>query len=85
MIRRTLIGLVAALVASAVHAQVPAPVAPPTAAKPHPRVKLETAQGAIVIALYPDKGPITVPNHRKYVDRGLENGGTVYRASRTPG
>ena len=88
MIRRTLIGLAAALVATAVQAQVPAPVASPTvppAIKPHPRVKLETAQGVIVIELFPDKAPITVANYLKYVDRGLFNGATFYRASRPPG
>lgn len=79
MIRRTLIGLAAALAASAALAQ-----APPVP-KPYPRVKLETAHGAIIVELYPDKAPITVANYLRYVDRGLFNGATFYRASRPPG
>lgn len=93
MLRRTLLGLTAALALSAaaqaavVQAQTPGvgptPVAP--VAKPYPRVKLETAQGVIVVELYPDKAPITVANYLKYVDRGLFNGATFYRASRPAG
>ena len=89
MLRRSLIGLTAALIATtAVRAQAPAPeIAPMTAPapKPGPRVKLETAQGVIVIELYPAKAPITVANYLRYVDRGLFNGATFYRASRPPG
>ena len=89
MLRRTLIGLCAAFAATAVQAQTP-PAAPPAAptpapAKPNPRVKLETAQGGIVIELFADKAPVTVANYLKYVDRGLYNGATFYRASRPPG
>ena len=88
MLRRTLIGLCAAAALSAsAQAQTPAPATapPPPAAKPNPRVKLETALGAIVIELYPAKAPITVANYLKYVDRGLYNGASFYRASRPPG
>ena len=92
MLRRTLIGFTAALAATtAVQAQTPAPEVAPTVAptlptaKPRPRVKLETPQGVIVIELYPDKAPITVANYLRYVDRGLFNGATFYRASRPPG
>ena len=68
----------------------PAPDAAPTPAptppaKPNPKVKIETALGAIVVELYADKAPITVANYLKYVDRGLFNGATFYRASRPPG
>jgi peptidyl-prolyl cis-trans isomerase A (cyclophilin A) len=81
MLRRTLLGLSAAVaVATLAQAQEPAP-----AAKPNPRVKIETAQGAIVVELYPDRAPITVANYLRYVDRGLFNGATFYRASRPPG
>jgi len=85
MLRRTLLGLAAAFAVSAAQAQ-PAPAsAPTTAAKPNPRVKIETAQGNIVVELYADKAPITVANYLKYVDRGLFNGATFYRASKPPG
>jgi len=91
MLRRTLIALSAAALAASAQAQpapaeatAPAPTpAPP--AKPNPRVKIETAHGAIVLELYPDKAPVTVANYLKYVDRGLFNGATFYRASRPPG
>jgi peptidyl-prolyl cis-trans isomerase A (cyclophilin A) len=96
MLRRTLIALSAAALAGAVQAQTPAappaPAVTPTPApaptppaKPNPKVKIETAQGVIVVELYPDKAPITVANYLKYVDRGLFNGATFYRASRPPG
>jgi len=97
MLRRTLIALSAAALASAAQAQTPAATPPPAdpaptptpapvpPPKPNPKVKLETAQGVIVVELYPDKAPITVANYLKYVDRGLFNGATFYRASRPPG
>lgn len=91
MLRRTLIALFA-LAALPAYAQQPAalPAAPPPApaaaptppAKPNPRVRVETTEGAFVVELYPDKAPITVANYLKYVDRGLFAGGTCYRASK---
>src|SRR4051794_16394696 len=85
--RRALLALAAlALAAPALAQMAPAPAPPPAvAAKPNPRVRLETAQGPIVIELAADKAPITVANYLKYVDRGLFNGATFYRASRPPG
>jgi len=85
MLRRTLLGLCAAFAVTAAQAQTPAPVpatpaAPP--AKPNPRVKIETPEGAVVLELFADKAPITVANYLKYVDRGLFNGATFYRASK---
>lgn len=87
MLRRTLIALCAAALATAAQAQPSAPAAakPAPAAKPNPRVKIETSLGAIVVELYADKAPITAGNYLKYVDRGLFNGATFYRASRPPG
>ena len=63
MLRRTLIALTTALaVAGPALAQAPgaAPAATPVPAKPNPRVKIETPEGAIVVELYADKAPITV-------------------------
>ena len=89
MLRRTLIGLSTAFaLTAAAHAQAPPSVpsaTPAPASKPNPRVKIETAHGSIVVELYRDKAPITVANYLKYVDRGLFNGATFYRASRPPG
>lgn len=79
ILRRTLLGLAAAAALGAVASAQPATE---PAAKPNPRVKLETALGAIVVELAADKAPITVANYLKYVDRGLYNGATFYRASR---
>ncbi|MBU1377450.1 MAG: peptidylprolyl isomerase [Alphaproteobacteria bacterium] len=95
MLRRTLLALSVAALASAAQSQpaaspapepatTPPPVAAPPA-KPNPKVKLETPQGVIVVELFPDKAPITVANYLKYVDRGLFNGATFYRASRPKG
>ena len=88
MLRRTILGLCAAAALSApaqAQTPAPAPAAPPTpSAKPNPRVKIETPQGAIVLELFAAKAPITVANYLKYVDRGLFNGATFYRASRPP-
>ncbi|MBI1197680.1 MAG: peptidylprolyl isomerase [Phenylobacterium sp.] len=87
MLRRTLIALAATLFAAPALAQDPAPApseatAPAPPPKPNPKVKLETALGDIVIELYADKAPITVRNYLRYVDRGLYNGATFYRASK---
>lgn len=88
MLRRTLIALAAAF-PTVLHAQEPAatpvPAPPAPEAKPNPKVRLETAQGVIVLELYVDKAPITARNFLKYVDRGLYNGATFYRASRPDG
>lgn len=91
MLRRTLLGLAAAFAVTAAQAQVPPPAPTPAtppmpvAAKPNPRVKLQTTEGDIVLELYADKAPISVANYLKYVDRGLFNGATFYRASRPEG
>lgn len=60
-----------------------APAASPApTAKPNPKVRVETTEGAFVVELYPDKAPITVANYLKYVDRGLFAGATCFRASK---
>lgn len=86
--KRALLALTASLVlAGSAFAQAPAvaPAATPAPAKPNPRVKIDTPEGSIVVELYVDKAPITAANYLKYVDRGLFNGATFYRASRPPG
>ena len=89
MLRRTLLALSAALALSATAQAQPAPAQPATppapAANPLPKVRIQTAQGDIVVELAVDKAPITAKNFLKYVDRGLFNGATFYRASRPPG
>lgn len=79
MLARTLLGLATAFAVTAAHAQAPPPAAP---AKPNPRVKIETTEGAFIVELAADKAPITVANYLRYVDRGLFNGAACYRASK---
>ena len=67
-------------------AATPAAVPPPApAARPNPKVKVETTEGAFVVELAADKAPISVANYLKYVDRGLFNGAACYRASKPKG
>jgi peptidyl-prolyl cis-trans isomerase A (cyclophilin A) len=58
-------------------------LAAPAAAKP--RVAIQTDHGTIVVELETAKAPITAGNFLRYVDGGKYDGGTFYRASRTPG
>lgn len=46
------------------------------------RVAMETSEGVIVLALYPDKAPVTVENFLRYVDEGHYSGGHFYRTTR---
>lgn len=91
MLRRTLLALSAAFaLASVAQAQTPPAPAdqaatPPPAASTNPQVKIQTPEGDIVVELAVDKAPITAKNFLKYVDRGLYNGATFYRASRPKG
>ncbi|ACG79485.1 peptidyl-prolyl cis-trans isomerase A [Phenylobacterium zucineum HLK1] len=83
--RRALLGLAAAL---ALSTAAPAQTQAQTQAQaqaPNPRVRIETAEGPIVLELYADKAPKTVANYLKYVDRGLFDGASFYRASKPPG
>lgn len=75
--RRRFLALAAALAASPAIAQTPA--AGPV------RVALTTAEGVILLELYPDKAPITVANFLRYVDAKKYDGAEFYRASRPAG
>ena len=44
-----------------------------------PQIVLETSKGEIVLALYPDKAPLTVKNFLSYVDAGFYNGTIFHR------
>ncbi len=44
-----------------------------------PQIVLETSKGEIVLALYPDKAPLTVKNFLNYVDAGFYNGTIFHR------
>jgi len=89
MLRRTLLALSAAFALSATAqaqpAPAPQPATPPPAAPPLPQVKIQTSEGDIVVELATDKAPITARNFLRYVDKGLFNGATFYRASRPKG
>ena len=43
---------------------------------------IQTAQGNIIVELYPDKAPVTVANFLKYVDAQLYDSSTFFRAVR---
>lgn len=75
--RRRFLAITAALAASPALAQ--------TSAAGPVRVALTTAEGVIVLELYPDKAPITVANFLRYVDAKKYDGAEFYRASRPPG
>ncbi len=46
---------------------------------PHPRVRIGTTQGTIVVRLYPEWAPLTVANFVGLVDRGYYDGLRWYR------
>ena len=48
------------------------------------RVALDTADGPILVEVYPDKAPITAGNFLRYVDEKRFDGATFYRASKVP-
>jgi peptidyl-prolyl cis-trans isomerase B (cyclophilin B) len=56
---------------------VPGAAAPAT--NTHPRVKLETSMGDIVLELYPEKAPKTVANFLEYVKAGHYDGTIFHR------
>lgn len=77
--------IAALLIAVPSLAQEPMPAPPPAPPAPEKvwkteQVRLETAAGAIVIALEVERAPITAANFLKYVDQKKFDGATFYRA-----
>jgi peptidyl-prolyl cis-trans isomerase A (cyclophilin A) len=50
-----------------------------------PKVAIKTNHGVIVVELEAQRAPLTSANFLHYVDTGRFDGGSFYRASRTPG
>jgi peptidyl-prolyl cis-trans isomerase A (cyclophilin A) len=50
-----------------------------------PRVVIDTGRGAIVVELEAQRAPITSANFLRYVDAHAYDGGSFFRAARTPG
>ena len=50
-----------------------------------PRVVIKTGRGSIVVELEAQKAPLTSANFLRYVDARSYDGGTFFRAARTPG
>jgi len=55
------------------------------AATGKPRVVINTSRGAIVVELEAQRAPITSTNFLRYVDARAYDGGSFFRAARTPG
>jgi peptidyl-prolyl cis-trans isomerase A (cyclophilin A) len=55
------------------------------AAAANPRVAIKTNHGTIVVELEAQRAPITSANFLHYVDEKKYDGGSFFRASRTPG
>ncbi|WP_420145584.1 peptidylprolyl isomerase [Sphingobium sp.] len=85
MIRQLALLAAAFLALSPVAAQtpMPSPAAPPPPAPPPAsqdvRVTLTTDAGLIIIAVHPDKAPVTAANFLKYVDQKRLDGTAFYR------
>jgi len=58
---------------------------PALAAADKPVVVIRTNHGAITVQLEARRAPITTANFLRYVDTGRYDGGTFFRAARTPG
>lgn len=50
-----------------------------------PKVAIKTRYGVIVVELETEKAPLTSNNFLRYVDAHAYDGGSFYRAARTPG
>ena len=48
----------------------------------HPKVRIETSMGTMVVELFPDKAPKTVDNFRKLVKQGFYDGILFHRVER---
>ena len=55
------------------------------AAAAKPRVAIKTQRGTIIVELEPRRAPLTVANFLRYVDAQSYDGGSFFRAARTPG
>ncbi|HEY9234501.1 MULTISPECIES: peptidylprolyl isomerase [Phenylobacterium] len=55
------------------------------AAPGKPRVVIKTGRGPIIVELEAGKAPLTSANFLRYVDAKSYDGGTFFRAARTPG
>ncbi len=82
--RRTGLGPIAR--PAAAEARLDLPLRPATSALmdgpmpgPHPRVRIGTTQGTIVVRLYPEWAPLTVANFLGLVERGYYDGLRWYR------
>ncbi|MBO9526820.1 MAG: peptidylprolyl isomerase [Sphingobium yanoikuyae] len=75
MIRTLALFLLAALASGSLLAQSPTPVASSDV-----RIALDTSAGRIVVALHPDKAPVTAGNFLRYVDQKRFDGTVFYRA-----
>ena len=73
--RRNVLGAAGLLIAAPVIAR---------AAAPKPRVLISTGHGAILVELEAQKAPLTSANFLHYVETGKYDGGSFYRAARTP-
>ena len=62
-----------------------AQTAPARPAPARPRVRLETAMGAVVLELAAVEAPVTVANYLRYVDARRYDGTAFFRASQAPG
>ena len=75
--RRSLLARVPALLLAGLAAGAAGSALAQTAAQEHPRVRLATTAGDIVVEVYPDKAPRTVENFLQYV-RDKHYDGTIF-------